>query len=226
MADEFPSNSNKLKEASLVRDRPRIETRPVTEQTAAVEESVVPAQQRPSGFVRARKVPLVREIFVALFPEGWAGLKNHLVWDKLVPWLRESLHAGWDDMGDVIFQGTSSRPRQGSHVSYDRQYRTNQSSNRRTMVDSISRDYQEIIWDTEDEARQLLRVLRAILREHRVVLLSDYNQEVGNATRPEQNYYGWINLDHARIERVYGPEGGYVVVLPRPVEIDIHRSTR
>lgn len=213
MADEFPSNSNKLKEASLVRDRPRIETRPV------------PAQQRPSGFVRARKVPIVREIFVALFPEGWAGLKNHLIWDKLVPWLQESLHAGWDDVGDVIFQGASSRPRQGSRVSYDRQYRTSQ-SNRRTMVDSVSRDYQEIIWDTEDEARQLLRVLRAILREHKVVLLSDYNQEVGNATRPEQNYYGWINLDHARIERVYGPEGGYVVVLPRPVEIDIHRSTR
>lgn len=226
MAEEYPSNSNKLKEASLIRDNKRIETRPISNNANNTEDDILPAQQRPSGFVRTRQVPLVRQIFVALFPEGWTGLKNHLIWDMFVPRMQEFLHAGWDDVGDVVFGGSGQSRRGTSRVSYDRQYRSSASSNaNRRSIDSIARDYQEIIWDSEEEARHLLRILKAILREHRVVTVSDYNQEVGNSTRPEQNYYGWINLDSARIDRVFGPEGGYVVVLPRPVEIDI-RSTR
>ena len=212
---EYPSNSKKLKEASLVRGEPRA-ARDTSPTEGANKEGA--AKERPAGLVRTREVSTFKKVFAALFPEGFAGIKERIIWDMFVPRMQDFLHSSWEDIGDAVF--SDGRPRKStSHVSYDRMYQADRSTNRRSR--SISRaayDYEEAVFSNRSEAERLERVLKDILRNHHVVTLLDYNEEVGYQTYPEQRYYGWINLDTARIERTFD---GYVLVMPRPVEIDI-----
>lgn len=202
---EYPSNSNKMREASLVRESDK--------QEITLAEEKPDKTERPTGIVRARKVSTVKEIFAALFPEGLSGIKEHLIWDLFVPRAQEFMHSSWDDLGNVIFQGNKPRSQNGSYTSYDTAYRR---QNRRP-VNRAMYDYQEVVWSTRSEAERLLRLLNDILRKYSVVTLLDYNDEVGNETNPGQSNYGWISLNTAHVERTYD---GWVVVLPRPVEID------
>lgn len=213
MAEQYPSNSNKAREASLVRDIQHVETKPLPEQPEA--EAPSEPKKKPTGIVRTRKVSTFKEVFAALFPEGLKGIKEHLIWDMFVPRMQEFLHDGWDDVGDVLFQGGGKSRQSDSHVSYDSQYRRNSQVHR--PITRPAYDYQEVVWSSRAEAERLLRVMNAILREYKVVTLLDYNDEVGYQTYPGQSHYGWIRLDSARVERTYD---GWVVVLPRPVEID------
>lgn len=214
MAEEFPSNSNKLKEASLVRDGRAVSSESLDiPKTSEIE-------SRPSGgstnFARSRKVSTFKQVFAALFPDGIAGIKEHLIWDMFVPRMQMFLHDSWDDMGNAIFSPETKSRRGGSTVSYDAPYRTSQSSER-PYRGRAAYDYEEKVFWTREEAERLRRTLDDILRRHKVVTLLDYNEEVGYPTSPGQTQYGWINLDSARIERTFDRK--WVLVMPRPVEI-------
>lgn len=213
MAEHYPSNSDKMREARLIRDTPTVEQSPAPENREPVEPSKPKA--KPEGIVRTREVSTFKKVFAALFPEGFKGVKEHIIWDIFVPRMQKLLHEGWDDVGDALFQSGPTARQSAPHVSYDSSYRRNTQPVRVPTLPMY--DYQEVVWDTKAQAEKFLRVLKALLNEYHVVTLLDYNSEVGNETYPSQSDYGWIRLDTARVERTYN---GWVVVLPRPIPIE------
>ena len=219
MEEKYPSNSNKLKEASLIRESTEIRTAPISE-TVEVEKSSPKA--RPEGIVRTRNISTAKAVFAALFPDGVAGLKDKFIWEMLVPRLQSFLYDGWNDVGDVLFQGGGRSRQNGYHTSYDSMYRGANTSARRADENQYSYrgvyNYQEVVYRQRSQAERLLRTLTDILARYGVITLLDYNEEVGNQTYPSQVNYGWISLNTARIDRTY--DGGWVLVMPRPVEID------
>lgn len=198
---EYPSNSNKARESSLIRDTPIVEQ--PTPQTET--------RRNTSPANHQRRISPVKEVFRAIFPGGFAEVKQRLVWDIFVPWAQDALHTGWEGLGDVIFPGSgrsgkSSTPSVPEHYSYDQQYRV--------TTPSYSYGGNSVdMWPmrTEKEAQDTLQNLHAAMMEYGVVSLLDFNEAVGNPTRPTQDYYGWTNINSAKVQRV---RDGWVISMP------------
>lgn len=206
MAEIFPGNSNKAKEASLVRE------------ATAPKESFWDApvvEEQPKEPAKKHQISPVRDVFAAIFPGGFAELKEHFIWDIFVPWMQDALHNGWNSIGDVIFPGSSNTYRGGTpeRVSYDTRYRAPWTPS------SISYDSDESMRPvTKKEADDIVATLKGICRRYGVVRLLDFNEMVGNRTSPTQQNYGWLNLDSATPIR--SRNGGWVIKMPPAVPID------
>lgn len=213
MAEAYPSNSNKAKESSLIREP--VDQHPVQSQ------QVDAHPRREAIETPKRRISPVKEVFAAIFPGGMQELKEHLVWDIFVPWAQDMLHSGWQGLGDVIFPGSNrtSNQKMPERVSYDSRYKIDVAPYPSTSYGS-SRYNESPIFRTKEEAEAALRDLREIWLRYRIVTLLDFNERVGNETRPTQNNYGWLSLDAARIEHF---SGGWILVMPRAVAIDNYR---
>lgn len=202
----YPSNSNKSKEASLIREsieQPR---------TVEPQEKVVEIAPPPK-----RRISPVREVFAAIFPGGIQEVKDRIIWDVFVPWMQDAFRSGWDTIGDVIFPGSAaSNNRRSSvpeHVSYDKKY---QAPFRQVTYSDWEQYGMRPV--TKNEADDILRNLRNIQRRYGVVTLLDFNELVGNQTRATQRAYGWIDLSLASTMRVGANQ--FVVQMPPAVPID------
>lgn len=209
MADIYPSNSNKARESSLVREQ-------VSQQTPQQNDIPRPATQERTP--HKRKIAPVKEVFRAIFPGGFAELKEHLLWDIFVPWAQDMLRSGWQGLGDVIFPG-SKRSSNGSvpeRYSYEAQYQVRPSYSTRTVYDSsYSVDTPRPM--TNDEANRVYNNMHGILAKNGFVTLLDYNDQMRIPTNSAQDNYGWINLNAMKVERI---RGGWTVTMPPAVPID------
>lgn len=183
--------------------------------------------------VRSRKPSLTREVFEALFPGGLKAMCDHFVRDALCPMAMEFLRNGWDALGDTIFsRGGSASNR--SITSYDQPYRRNYSSysagratssysSRTSYYDErppqVPADYEELVYRTRRDAEGVLRELNEMIARYGLVTVLNFNDINGRPTKPMQDSYGWKSLATATIESTFG---GYVLRLPRPIEIDNH----
>lgn len=193
---EYPSNSNKAKESSLVREQHTSVPQP---KTADIPQSTHPRAPQQ------RKISPVREIFKAIFPGGFNQIKEQLIWDIFVPWAQDMLHNGWQGLGDVIFPGSNRSKPSGNpeHYSYNESYKP--------KTYSSYYEYDMKPFRTQSEAEKALNDLHAIMMKYGVVTLLDFNERVGNETNPTQANYGWTNINSADIRRV---RDGWLVEMP------------
>lgn len=207
---EYPGNSNKQKEGSLVREP--IEIR--SQESPQAEHPTVPTKAT-SG----RRISPVKEVFAAIFPGEAQELKERIIWDIFVPWAQDILHTGWQSLGDVIFPGSGGNTRKPSTGRPPEQYSYNNAYVYPTVTNGYDAGYYNEMrpMRTREDAEEALRDLRNIWLRYRVVTLLDFNERVGNPTRPTQSNYGWLSLDSARIER---SNGGWIINMPRAVAID------
>lgn len=194
---EYPEdcNSNKSKEAKLIRDAT---PEPVP---------VVPVEQPKNAPVQEHRIASVKNIFHAIFPGGFQELKDHIIWDVFVPWTQDALHSGWDAAGDVIFPGSGVRrssDRAPEHVSYEKQYRPS------VTYDAYAQEGMRPV--TRQEAENMLRTLDNMRVRYGVVRLLDFNELVGNPTSPMQQNYGWLSLATATVDRARN--GGWIIKMP------------
>lgn len=216
MAESYPTNSNKAKETSLIRE-------PVM-QAQDVRNDQHPVGPQQNTTRRPRKLSPVKEVFRAVFPGGVEELKEHVVWDIFVPWMQDMLRSAWQGLGDVIFPGSnrgSSVKRPPERYSYDSPYRASNVVYPATNTYDAGYYTEMRPMRSKDEAEMALRDLRDILMRYRVVTLLDYNERVGLPTRPTQNNYGWLTLDSAYVKYT---NGGWVIKMPRAVAIDNYRQ--
>lgn len=216
-SEEYPSNSYKAKESSLVRERTSLDDASV----AATEKK--PA--KPKGVVTTRPPSTFGAVMKALFPDGIRGIKDHFIWDLLVPNLSNMLYNGWQGLGDLIFKGgVSQRNSAPGRTSYEKAYRQASTFRPYSEDDDGYRyrvaDFQEVIFSSREEAEQHLRTLRDMIRQYSVVTMLDYNELVGIQTRSTDSNYGWISLETAYVQRTFD---GYRLAMPRPVQIDSRR---
>lgn len=201
---EYPSNSNKAKESSLVREQQTSVPQP---KTADIPQSTHPRAPQQ------RKISPVREIFKAIFPGGFNQIKEQLIWDIFVPWAQDMLHNGWQGLGDVIFPGSGGNRSKPSgnpeHYSYDEAYRP--------KTYSSYYEYDMKPFRTQKEADETLNELHEIMMKYGIVTLLDFNDKVGNRTNPTQANYGWTNINAADIRRV---RDGWIIEMPKARPID------
>lgn len=183
-----------------------------------------------SGTVVRQKKPLGRR-FVETFVGGddSAGVLNYILQEILVPAAKEML-------SDAVSQGMDrtlwgdSRPRSSSHrggsrgggtvVNYngistgragDRREDHRPSSRSRSSV-----NFEQVVVQTRSQAHDVLEELFEGLSRYEAVTVADLLDLCGLETQHTDQKFGWTDLSGSRPVKV---KGGYMIDMPRPIEL-------
>ena len=77
--------------------------------------------------------------------------------------------------------------------------------------------FDEMIIDTRENAEKVLDAILDLIIKHGKASVSDYHDLIGVTGTFKDEKYGWFDLRQAEVRRV---REGYVINLPRPVDID------
>lgn len=176
-----------------------------------------------SGKVTQRKKPVGKKFTDAMIGEDVQEVRSYLVWDVLVPALKDTIVDMIKKGADAIFYGGTSAPSNikrtpnGSRASYAGYYdkrnnRPTRSYNRRAV-----HDFDEVLFEDRKDAEIVLSNLVEQTMEYGMVSVAEFYEFAGYPSEFTDNKYGWPELGDARIVRV---RDGYILDLPKPEPID------
>lgn len=163
------------------------------------------------------------DIFIA---EDVGDVKSYLIYDVLVPAVKENIADAINGAIGMIFFGEVSRRMSGrnsnrnnSKVNYGgyfnsgsdrrermpRSYRDRDSSAERSRTD-------DFVIASRAEAEQVLDEMYELLDTYKQVTVADFYDMLGISSEFTDHKYGWTNLNGARVIRV---RDGYRIDLPR-----------
>lgn len=77
-------------------------------------------------------------------------------------------------------------------------------------------DYNDVAFDTNDEAKRVKRKLERILESEDVITVADFYREADEDYTYADEAYGWTNIDNAYIMK---SDGKYYIHMPRAKEL-------
>lgn len=160
----------------------------------------------------AKKPSIVRKVWNAFFPEDVESMKDYILLDVIIPALKDAA----EDTFHATIRGVGS-PRKktrydhvSSKVSYasDDRRRTDYTNRRNAIF-----NYDEVIFDTRDDAEIVLTTMEEALAAYEEVTVLDFydlsGRTIENAMAAR---YGWTDLSNARVVRGFD---GYYIQLPK-----------
>lgn len=199
-SNEFKSNSYKSKETTTSEEK-RVRT-------------VV------SNPVKVKKKSEAHKLANIFLSDDAVNIKQYLIWDELVPALKDLASRIIKNGSDILLYGEKGRSRGSakSQSSYSSYY--NRPGERRSYDDNRIRsrfDYEDIIIPTRGEAEEVLDEMQDAIDRFGVVRVTDLYDIVGRTAPFTGGRYGWRTIQGAKPVRV---DDGYVLKLPRPQPID------
>lgn len=195
--DDFPGNSNKSKQ-EIVKKTEKVIDGPVK-------------RAKPSFFRKAAGV-----IFSDVNEED---LRSELIFDYLVPTIKDTIV----DMGkmllDAIFYGTTSvRKKSGGNKPYKVSYSDYYDKDKKpAQTKASSYNFDEITMTSRGDAEQVLDTLIDMTREYGQASVGDFCDVVGVDNNFTDYKYGWTDLTRTTISRT---RDGYIINFPKPTKLD------
>lgn len=161
----------------------------------------------------------------AIFAEDVNDVKEYLVWDVLLPALKDTISDLFKKGIDAMLFG-DSRPntvkRSGStsKVSYSSYYeREKERKNRgyRRYNRRAGHSFDDVIFERRNDAENVLEQLVDITYQYGLCSVADFYELAGIDSEYTDEKWGWGELSEARVERV---RNGYIVNLPKPEQLD------
>lgn len=192
----------------------------------------VSATEKPSeapkpvvqGKVSHKKQPVGKRLRESLGLEETRTVGDYLVWDVLVPALKDTVAEVVKKGIDVfLYGGTSSAPKKGgkkSHVSYEGYYSGSNRGDYKSYKGDrrASTDFRDFVFDERRDADVVLNEMCEIVDTYGFCKVSDFYSLVGETERTYTDHgYGWDALGSASVERV---RDGWVLDLPRPIPLN------
>ena len=215
MAEAYDGNSHKMKEAGLVRGKSSLDAPPQIENKEDHK-----SEKIVKGKVKTRKQTFGRKVARAIFAEDLPDVKEHVVWDVIIPGIRDGIRNSLINIVESIFGGGISNGSRsgGSRVSYrnggtayDRQF------NNRSRRSEGMYTFEDVIFDNRGEAEEVRDQLNYNIERYGYVSILDYYDMCGLRTRPADANFGWTNIQYATVERV---SGGWLLRLPDVMPIE------
>lgn len=215
MAEAYDGNSHKMKEAGLVRSNSSLNQPQKSE-----EEPERRTEKIVKGKVKTRKQTFGRKVAKAIFAEDLPDVKEHVVWDVMIPGIRDGIRNSLINIVESIFGGGISNSRSnGSRVSYrnyNSAYGRSDSSIRGRRSEGMY-TFEDVIFDNRGEAEEVRDQLNYNIERYGYVSILDYYDMCGLRTRPSDANFGWTNIQYASVERV---SGGWLLRLPDVMPIE------
>ena len=210
-ANEFEPNSQKYRMEKNIKDTEEKKIEKVT-----------------TGAVTKRKRSLVKRFADTFFSEDVGDVKTYLIYDVLVPAIKENIVDLITSAAGMIFFGEASRrPRKpngntnGSKINYSGYFAGGE---RREKMPNYARsrvahNFDDVIFESRGEAELVLDGMLEILNsEYKQVTVADFYDLAGMSTTFTDNKFGWTDL---RGSRVCGsPSRGYYIDLPRCTSLE------
>jgi len=216
LEEEFPSNS-KSKRIVPMRESRRTNKEEETE--------VEPKRARRAIKAHAvrRKKTMFQSIAEALVGDGSNNVGSYVLNDVLLPaaknTIQEMITTGLEMLlfGEARGGHSRGRDRDRTVVSYGKYYKDKERGRDRPSYRDRF-DLDEIFFNNQSEAEDVLDELCELLEEYEQVTVADYFELAGiDGASWAHNKYGWEDLRKAYHTHT---RNGYVIVLPKPIELD------
>ena len=207
---DYPSNSNRSKIISHDESDQNQERKPA-------------AKLEGIGPVRAKKRSRMSKFKDAFIKEDAGNVGSYLWNEILVPSFLDTVADAVNNATSMILFGDSSRGSRrrspGSKIAYRSYYDDDRAYRRRAgrYYDEERYDYDELEFDSKDDATDVLDNLISLLRSERVVSVADLYGLAGTKMRPVDENWGWTDLRGAYVHR---SGRVWMIKLPRPCPID------
>lgn len=173
-----------------------------------------------------------KKLSKALMAETGETVRSYLLWDVLVPAVKDTIADLVKKGIDVVLYGSakpSTVKRDGyqSYISYnsyqnrrsdppfnpDPSYKTSRYSYQRR----VAHDFSDIVLTSRADAENVLDLLVESTLQYGEASVADFYELVGVPSQYTDNKFGWGELSEARVLQV---RGGYILDLPRPEPLD------
>lgn len=199
--DNFVPNSNKFKEEQKNKLVERKERKPISKVT--------------KGKVKVKKKSELHKLADTFISEDAAKVKSYVIGDVLIPAIKKAISDIVTNGIDMILYGETghSKRSSSSRISYSKYYDDRRDDRRSSTSASSSRyDYDDVIFETRDEAKEVLERMDELIDLYGVASIADFYDLAGITGNYTDNKYGWTNLASADVVRV---RDGYTIKLPR-----------
>lgn len=184
-----------------------------------------------TGEAITRKPSFMRRLGSTLFAQdiGEEDIKSYIVFDVIVPTIRDTIVDLTNNITEMIFYGsprrvnnrrTSTQKGKPYRVSYDGYYdEPKRSANTRQEYT----DYRDILLDNRKDAEDALIDIRNLAHHYNSVRVSELCEACGVSSNWTDNHYGWYEDDLKRVDIVrvrYEGEYKFMLSLPNPVYLD------
>lgn len=176
---------------------------------------------------KKRKKSEISKIATSIISEESKSIKDYAIYEVIVPVIKDTIASLVKGSIDMIFYGevrNSSSSRGGrnsgtSKVSYNKFYEDGSTSkNRRDTRNPNRYSYDDVLFDTREDASEVLVNMDDIIDQYGVVTVADLfdlSGITGNGYT-DQNY-GWTSTRSASVER--NRDGDYFIKMQRPTNI-------
>ena len=199
--DNFVPNSNKFKEEQKNKLVERKERKPISKVT--------------KGKVKVKKKSELHKLADTFISEDAAKVKSYVIGDVLIPAIKKAISDIVTNGIDMILYGETghSKRSSSSRISYSKYY-DDRRDDRRSSTSALSSryDYDDVIFETRDEAKEVLERMDELIDLYGVASIADFYDLAGITGNYTDNKYGWTNLASADVVRV---RDGYTIKLPR-----------
>ena len=196
------------------------------------------AEKIIEGKANKQKKPMGKQVKEALIGDA-TEVKTYLLWDVLVPAIKDTMVDLIKAFAEGIFHSNGSRQRnpyvqrngQTSYVSYSSygNYRNSRSSRyydgpgetpryaRGSYNPRTAQDFDQIVYDNRADAENVLNALAERTVQYGVATVADLYEFSGIPSSYTDTDYGWPEIGGSHVDRV---RDGYVIRLPRPERLD------
>lgn len=175
-----------------------------------------------AGTVKKRRRSLFKRFGDIFFTEDVGDVKTYLIYDVLIPAVKENIAELINSAVSMIFFGEASRRRTGkpivgsttgSRFNYNA---ISQPARKERMPNyarsSMARDFDDVAFESRAEAELVLDQMLDAISNYGQVTLLDFYDFCGMSTSSTDAKYGWTDLHTARV--VGSPSRGYSIDLP------------
>lgn len=163
----------------------------------------------------------------AFLSEDTRTVKNYILWDVLIPGLKNALAdmvIGGIEM--ALFGSTKGSRRQassrgGTHVSYSSYYDSDKPDRDRSRLGRSSRDsrydFSDILLDSRGDAEEVLTSMEELVKKYGEASVSDLCSLVGIDSTFQDTKWGWVDCRDFSYRR---SGRGYILDFARPQYLD------
>lgn len=172
------------------------------------------------GTVIRRKKPLLAR----WFGDSMDDIGAYVIWDVLIPAAKSTISDIITNSIEMLLYGSTERgkyirrDRSRSYVNYNSLYDHKRRRDRTTTTKSPSRhDFNEVIFERRIDAEEVLSNLVELIDMYDVATVADFYSAAGLDEEWNDHKFGWDNLARGTVKRI---REGYILVLPRPIQLE------
>lgn len=175
-----------------------------------------------SGTAIIQKKGLIKRFIETFFVGDTKDVKSYLIFDVLIPSIKETLNSLVNKGTEMILFGDSSRPAAkrsgGTYVSYGSAYK-NDRERTPSRQNRMVRKFDDVVFETRGDAEQVIDILMECISLYDQATVADFYDAAGISSdwaEPTDDY-GWTDLSSVNIMRI---RNGYILDLPKCVKLN------